>query len=81
MLDIRLLGPPLVYLDGELTTIPRNVTRALLYYLAACGKPVGREQLAELFWPEEMAKRQRDQLRDTLNKARKGLPDSKFIQS
>ena len=35
MLDIRLLGPLLVYKDDELITIPRRVTRAFLsgFYL------------------------------------------------
>ena len=81
MLNIRLLGPPLVYLNGELITIDRRMTRALLYYLAAFGKPVGRTQLAELFWPEESDEKQRRQLRGTLNKLRNALPNSEYIQT
>ena len=81
MLDIRLLGPPLVYLNGELITVRRRATRALLFYLAAHGKPIGREQLAELFWPEKTDEKQRRQLRDLLNKLRRILPDSEFVQT
>lgn len=81
MLDIRLLGPPLVYLDGELVPIKRRITRALLFYLAAYGKPIGRTQLAEFFWPEEEDEKQRRQLRGTLNKLRNALPDNKYLQT
>ncbi len=81
MLDIRLLGPPLVYLDDEPISIQRRAPRALLFYLAACGEPLARSSLRELFWPDKSEEEQRSRLRYTLTRLRNALRRPDFIQS
>ena len=82
MLDIRLLGSPRVYLNGELFTIKRRVTRALFFYLATNPKPVGRLRLCDFLWGEEgNEKEQRRKLRGALNNLRKAFPDRRILES
>ena len=81
MLDIRLLGPPRIYLDGELIQIPRRATRALLYYLAIERKSVRRAKINELIWAEKDAQYQRRQMRGTLNKLRNALGDIEVVKA
>ena len=66
MLQIVLLGPPQVLLDGEpLVLRPRNSARAraILYYLAAEGRRATRERLAGLLWSDWPEKKAREYLR------------------
>ena len=59
-LEISLLGPPELRLDGEpLTLRPRNSikAKAVLFYLAATDAPVSRERLAGLLWSDCPKKR------------------------
>jgi len=68
-LDIALLGPPSITLDGEpLVLRPRNSARAkaILFYLAASGRPETRERLAGLLWSDWPEKKARDYLRGEL---------------
>ncbi len=51
-LKIYLLGPPQVQWAGQSLAIPRRLVRALFYYLAAQDRPVARDQLCLLFWPD-----------------------------
>ncbi|MGE5222701.1 MAG: AfsR/SARP family transcriptional regulator, partial [Omnitrophica WOR_2 bacterium] len=53
-LELFLLGPLVVYLDGKpITAFESNKVRALLAYLAAeVGQPQSRETLAGLLWPD-----------------------------
>src|SRR5262249_51924662 len=51
-LQLFLLGPPHVELDGVMVAIPRRKAFALLSYLAVSGERQPRERLAVLFWPE-----------------------------
>ncbi|MCF6277386.1 MAG: hypothetical protein L3J16_01365 [Anaerolineales bacterium] len=81
MLKIQLLGPPLISWNDEFITIPRRAARALLFYMAAYGKPVGRAQLAEFLWPDEETTKQRSQMRSLLGKLREALPDGDFIKT
>ena len=53
MLKIRLLGVPLIELDGELLSINRRAPRALLFYLAMHKEPIGRDQLCDFIWAGE----------------------------
>lgn len=52
-LRIYLLGPPRVEILEGLAVIPRRQARALLYRLAASVKPIPRERLCFLFWPDD----------------------------
>ncbi len=76
MLDIRLLGSPLIYLNGDLLTIKRRATRALLFYLASNQEPIGRDQLCDFLWAENGDQsEQRRKLRGTLNNLKKAFSD------
>ncbi len=69
MLELTLLGTPQILLDGQpLVLRPRNSARAkaILYYLAAEGRPVGRERLAGLLWSDWPEKKAREYLRGEL---------------
>ena len=81
MLEIRLFGTPIVTYDGQLLDIQRRTVRALLYHLAAIGKPVGREQLATFFWPDSSEREARANLRDILGKLRNELPNPDNFQA
>jgi DNA-binding SARP family transcriptional activator/tetratricopeptide (TPR) repeat protein len=81
MLRIRLFGPPLVFDDDQPLTIKRRGTRALLFYLAAQGKPVTRDHLADSFWPDLSIDQARRTLRDNLGKIRTDLPDKSILQT
>lgn len=81
MLSIRLLGPPLIEHHDQPLRIQRRIPRALLFYLATIGGPVGRGELLFLFWPEENEEKAREHLRDNLAKLRAALPDPDLIQS
>ncbi|HET9397514.1 MAG TPA: alpha/beta fold hydrolase [Sphingomicrobium sp.] len=68
-MQLRLLGPMAVIVDGEPVRLPASrKTRALLGYLAAQGKPVRRERLCHLFW--EIPDDPRGALRWSLSKLR-----------
>ena len=51
-LELYLLGPPRVELDGEPVQIGRRKAIALLAYLAVTSEPHSRDSLAALLWPE-----------------------------
>ncbi len=51
-LDIALLGPPTVILDGKPVETDRRKAIGLLAYLATEAKPHSREALAALLWPD-----------------------------
>lgn len=82
MLRIHLFGAPAVYDEsGRPLVIPRRLTRALLYYLAAQGRPVTRDHLIDRFWPDEPLKKARASLRDALAKVRDALPEKDLLQA
>jgi len=81
MLRIRLFGPPLVFDEDQPVTIKRRGTRALLFYLAAQGKPVTRDHLTDTFWPDLSVDQARRTLRDSLGKIRTDLPDRSVLQT
>ncbi len=81
MLRIQLFGPPLVFDDDRPLPIRRRVTRALLFYLVAQGKPVTREHLVDLFWPNSPPDKARSALRDMLGKLRGTLPDREILRT
>ena len=76
-LDISLLGPFDVRLDGQpVTNFASDKMRALLAYLAARpDRPHRREALAGLLWPESPERAARASLRNILPRLRRLLGD------
>ena len=72
-LNILLLGPPLVTLDGKPVKINRRVPKALLYYLASNLQPVTRAAVCDIFWPDEPEEKARKHLREALSGLRTDL--------
>ena len=65
---VRLLGPVLVEVNGRpFTSFRSHKTVALLAYLVIEGRPVARNYLAELFWPDAPAAEGRGHLRRALH--------------
>jgi DNA-binding SARP family transcriptional activator len=73
VLSVRLLGSPEVLLDARLLNLPRRKTRALVYYLAAHPRPLTRDHLLGLFWPDLERAAAQHTLRTTLHSLRKSL--------
>lgn len=73
-LSIRTFGGLTVY-SGGLTPIHlvTHAVEALLVYLACQGRPLGRDALAELLWPEHTSKQARTNLRVTIYRLRQQL--------
>ncbi|MEN8173094.1 MAG: hypothetical protein ABFS03_09475, partial [Chloroflexota bacterium] len=78
-LSIQLLGPPKITWENKVISISRRVPRAILFYLAAQGKLIGRENLCHIFWAESSDKQARQRLRENLSRLRKNLPDPSFL--
>jgi adenylate cyclase len=84
---LRLLGPTRVEqlhkvqdkaMEKEAVEAPRfrsRRTAALLGYLAAERRPIARDFLAALFWPDEVSSKGRSNLRRELHNLAKILPD------
>ena len=66
-LRLALLGPPVVQRDGIPVTFDTRKAIALLALLAVTGREHGREQLADLLWPEADSAKGRASLRRTLS--------------
>jgi len=66
-LILRLLGPPLIELDGCTVQLGRRKAVALLAYLALTRQVHSRDALATLLWPELDQSHARGQLRRTLS--------------
>ncbi len=73
MLTIQLLGTPRVLWDDQPLTITRKKSRALVYYLAAHDKPLTREQILAVFWPDSDRASAQQVLRTTLHGLRQAL--------
>jgi len=74
MLAIKLLGQFSVQVGGTPTEVGSRPAQALLAYLALnAGRPVRRERLAGLLWPESDESAARRNLRQALWQVRKGL--------
>jgi len=81
MLEIRLFGTPAILYNGQPLDVPRKMTRAMLYFLAANSQPVGRARLATFFWPELSDQKSRERLRDNLTKLRSSLPEPTLLKT
>lgn len=80
-LNLHLLGPPVVTLDGQYVKINRRELRALLFYLAGNLEPVSRSEICDVFWPKDSDQTSRKKLREALSRLRKSLSDQEFIIS
>ncbi len=81
MLEILVLGPPAILLDGKPLVIQRRQLRTLLYFLACQPDGVGRGELLNRFWPETKETDARRQLRELLSKLRGQLPFPEILQT
>ena len=72
MLDIRLLGMPVITVDGKAIDVDTRKAIAMLAYLAVEGV-VDRDHLAGLFWAESSPERARGTLRRTLSALRAAI--------
>ncbi len=77
-LRVALLGPPAIDVDGRPLEVDTRKATALLAYLAFTGRPVRRDSLAALLWPETNPERARATLRRTLSTLKSAL-GSRFI--
>ncbi len=79
MLTIRTLGHVSIELETGPLHFETRTVAALLIYLACQRQPVGREALAEFFWPERPPKQARSNLRVALYRLRQQLADYLLI--
>jgi DNA-binding SARP family transcriptional activator/predicted ATPase len=70
---VKLLGPPRVERDGRPVAFDTRKATALLAYLALAGRPLARDTLAELLWPDHDAEHARGALRRTLSTLRSAI--------
>jgi DNA-binding SARP family transcriptional activator/Tfp pilus assembly protein PilF len=74
-LEIRLLGPVEIQVDGTPLQVDTRKAVALLAYLAVAGRPQDRDHLVDLLWPGYDDERGRASLRRTLSALKSGLRD------
>jgi len=72
---------PVISWRGEPLALPRRQARAVLYILAHEGKPLGREKLADLLWPEKAPAAARRNLARLLSLLRSELPVKELLGS
>jgi DNA-binding SARP family transcriptional activator len=72
-LSIALLGSPAIDVDGRPLEVDTRKATALLAYLAIEGRPLRRDTIASLLWPENDPERARAALRRTLATLRSAL--------
>lgn len=72
-LSINVLGTPSVSRAGETVIVARTRVRALLWLLAAENRPLDRERLGYLLWPEETTKIAQRNLSTHISYAKKAL--------
>ncbi len=73
MLRIDLFGAPRVDVDGHPLVVDTRKAIALLAYVAVVDRPIARDSLAELLWPDADPEGGRGALRRTLSTLRSGL--------
>jgi DNA-binding SARP family transcriptional activator/Tfp pilus assembly protein PilF len=72
VLDIRLLGPPIIHIDGSPLQVDTRKAIALLAYLTIEGEAT-RDSIAAVFWGDSPDERARASLRRTLSSLRSGV--------
>ena len=73
MLRIDLFGSPRIEIDGRPLVVDTRKAIALLAYVAVVDRPIARDSLAELLWPEADPESGKGALRRTLSTLRSGL--------
>lgn len=71
---VTLLGPPVVTVGETVVTGLRNKSLAIIAYLALEERPVRRDTLATLFWPQSGQPEARQNLRTCLHELNHALP-------
>ncbi|NTU80448.1 MAG: AAA family ATPase [Chloroflexales bacterium] len=79
-LVLTLLGPPEARWLGAPLPIARRQARALLFLLAVDLRPVAREQICALLWPDAPGPTARRHLTHLLTHLRRALPDPDLFQ-
>ncbi|HYO42287.1 MAG TPA: AAA family ATPase [Candidatus Limnocylindrales bacterium] len=74
-LEIRVLGPLEVHVDGQPLRVDTRKASAILALLAVERRPYARDELAALFWPESDDDSARGALRRTLSVLKAALGD------
>ena len=74
-LDIHVLGPLEVHVDGEPLRVDTRKALAILAVLAVERRPYARDELAALLWPESDDQSARNALRRTLSVLRSAIHD------
>ena len=77
-LEIRLLGPVEIEVDGAALHVDTRKAVALLAYLAVTGRPHDREHLVDLLWPGYDEERGRATLRRTLSALKSGIGEGRL---
>jgi predicted ATPase/DNA-binding SARP family transcriptional activator len=80
-LRIALLGPPQLAARGAPLGLPRRQLRALLYRLAVALRPVPRDQICLLLWPDAPDSAARRNLTVLLNQLRQALPAPEAVRA
>lgn len=73
--EIHLLGPVMLKVDGRPLNISRRVERNILYILAVEQAPVSRNALIDMLWPEANQVDPRGTLRTALSRLRRNFPN------
>ena len=78
-LDIRLLGPPEILVDGAPLVVDTRKAVAILALLGADGRAFGRDELAALLWPDADQPAAHGALRRTLSTLRSATGESVIV--
>lgn len=78
-LDIRLLGPPAILVDGIPLSVDTRKAIAILALVAADARPYARDELAALLWPDSDDFAANGALRRTLSALRAAVGDGPLI--
>ncbi|WP_189011211.1 AfsR/SARP family transcriptional regulator [Deinococcus malanensis] len=76
MLELRVLGPPEIRVDGAVQRVRTRKALGLLVYLAVEPDLHVRETLATLFWPDSSPDVARASLRNSLTYLRESLGEA-----
>jgi DNA-binding SARP family transcriptional activator/tetratricopeptide (TPR) repeat protein len=78
-LDIRLLGPPEIFVDGAPLVVDTRKAVAILALLGAEGRAFARDELAALLWPDADEPAAHGALRRTLSTLRAATGDTVLV--
>lgn len=79
ILEINLLGPAKISVNGQPLVVKRKIERVILYLLAGKHTAISRMTLMEMIWPNDESINPRAALRTALSRLRRALPDPEFL--